>query len=77
MSSLPNFILNEREVKSIVKFPLQSLNNPSLIKTKKIEASSGLFLTVPAYQLDEHIIWGATAMMLKEIGEIVKPLAIK
>jgi 8-oxo-dGTP pyrophosphatase MutT (NUDIX family) len=77
MSSLPNFILNEREVKSIIKFPLQSLNNPSLIKTKKIEASSGLFLTVPAYQLDEHIIWGATAMMLKEIGEIVKPLAIK
>jgi 8-oxo-dGTP pyrophosphatase MutT (NUDIX family) len=73
---LPPLVLNQREVKSIVKFPLQSLNNPTLLKIKKIEASSGLNLSVPAYELGEHVIWGATAMMLKEIGEIIKPLGI-
>ena len=76
VSTLPPVVLNEREVKSVVKFPLHALNNPSLLKIKKIEASSGMYLTVPAFELGDHTIWGATAMMLREIGEIIKPLGI-
>lgn len=76
INQLPELNLNEREVKSIVKFPLHELNNPQLIKVKKIEASSGLFLTVPTFEIGEHTIWGATAMMLREIGELIKPLGV-
>jgi 8-oxo-dGTP pyrophosphatase MutT (NUDIX family) len=77
ISNLPELVINAREVKSIVKFPILDLNNPSLLKIKKIEASSGLFLKVPAFELGEHVIWGATAMMLREIGEIIKPIVTK
>lgn len=77
VSTLPELVINTREVKSIVKFPVLALNNPTLLKIKKIEASSGLFLTVPAFELDEHVIWGATAMMLREIGDIIKPIMNK
>ena len=76
VSNFPNLILNQREVKSIVKFPIHDINNPALVKIKKIEASSGMHLTVPAFEIGEHTIWGATAMMLKEIGEIIKPIGI-
>ena len=76
IDQLPELNINTREVKSLVKFPLHEINNSSLMKIKKIEASSGLFLTVPAFEIDDHTIWGATAMMLREIGEIVKPLGI-
>jgi 8-oxo-dGTP pyrophosphatase MutT (NUDIX family) len=76
VSNFPNLILNQREVKSIVKFPIHDINNPALVKIKKIEASSGMYLTVPAFEIGEHTIWGATAMMLKEIGEIIKPIGI-
>lgn len=68
----PEFIINSREVKNIVKFPLHLINNEAVLKTIKIEASSGVFLTVPAFEIEKHIIWGATAMMLKEIAELIK-----
>lgn len=71
LKMLPDLQINAREVQSIVKFPLQDLNNPAFIKTKKIEASSGLHLTVPAFELGPHVIWGATAMMLREIGDLL------
>lgn len=74
LSELPQLFINEREVKNIVKFPLNQLNNPELIKLLKIEASSGLHLTVPAFEIEGNIIWGATAMMLKEIGDLIKKI---
>jgi 8-oxo-dGTP pyrophosphatase MutT (NUDIX family) len=76
LQQIPDLKINEREVKAIVKFPIHQLNNPTLLKIKKIEASSGLFLTVPAFEIGEHTIWGATAMMLREIGELIKPLDV-
>jgi 8-oxo-dGTP pyrophosphatase MutT (NUDIX family) len=74
--SLQELSINEREVKSIIKLPIQDLNNPALLKIKKIEASSGLFLTVPAFEVGDHVIWGATAMMLREIAELIKTLKV-
>lgn len=73
---LPELVINSREVKSIIKFPIHDLNNPSILKIKKIEASSGFYLTVPAFELGEFTIWGATAMMLREIGDLIKPIGV-
>ncbi|HRG58333.1 MAG TPA: CoA pyrophosphatase [Bacteroidia bacterium] len=72
LNNLPELLLNEREVKNIVKFPLNQINDPTIIKQINIEASSGLHLTVPAFEINGNIIWGATAMMLKEIGDLIK-----
>ena len=35
VSNFPKLILNQREVKSIVKFPIHAINNPALVKIKK------------------------------------------
>jgi 8-oxo-dGTP pyrophosphatase MutT (NUDIX family) len=67
-----SFTINAREVKNIIKFPVQQINNPAIQKIKKIAASSGFTLSVPAFEIDEYTVWGATAMMLKEIGELIK-----
>jgi hypothetical protein len=29
-------------------------------------------IVVPAFQIQEHIVWGATAMMLSELKELLK-----
>jgi 8-oxo-dGTP pyrophosphatase MutT (NUDIX family) len=75
LTASTTFKINEREVKSIVKFPIHFFSQANIIKTKKIEASSGFFLSVPAYELNETIIWGATAMMLSEIGTLLKSIS--
>ena len=76
LKTMPSLNLNTREVKSIIKFPIKELNNPDIIKTANIEASSGLFLDVPAYHIGENKIWGATAMMLREIAFLIKSIAV-
>jgi hypothetical protein len=29
-------------------------------------------IMVPAFKINEHIVWGATAMMLSELKEVLK-----
>jgi hypothetical protein len=29
-------------------------------------------MLVPAFKIEEHIVWGATAMMLSELKELLK-----
>jgi 8-oxo-dGTP pyrophosphatase MutT (NUDIX family) len=72
LKALPKLSINNREVKSLIKLPVDYLNKSDIIISKKIEASSGLHLTVPAYEFEGNIIWGATAMMLSEIAFLIK-----
>jgi len=76
LNELPELKINSREVKSIVKFPIQFLKEAERIKIQRIEASSGLFLTVPVFEIGENVIWGATAMMLSEIASLIKAVEL-
>ena len=69
--SIPNFIAQEREVAEILECPLDHiLGNDKLIDTtvKVMDAR----MKVKAYQLGERIIWGATAMIIKEFSELLE-----
>ena len=66
----PIFIPNENEVAQLVPIPLAHFG--ASMKTEKIE----IFMphiqetkTVPAIRFEEHLIWGATAMMLFELRD--------
>ena len=66
----PVFIPNENEVAQLVHIPLAHFGAD--MKTEKME----IFMphiketkTVPAIRFEEHLIWGATAMMLFEVRD--------
>ncbi len=66
------FELQEEEVAGIVEMPLSILLDDSNLVTKKIDTSYAKFIDVPAFQVNEHLVWGATAMMLSELKDALK-----
>lgn len=70
--STPAFIKQEDEVEDILQVKLLDLLNDNHIITKKVSASYKVDVEVPAFKLNGHVVWGATAMMLSEIKDILK-----
>ncbi|MBK8474050.1 MAG: hypothetical protein IPL33_18795 [Sphingobacteriales bacterium] len=62
----PNFIPDPREVAAILEIPLAELLDPQSLGTARVESGLNLFITVPCFRLQGHVVWGATAMMLSE-----------
>lgn len=63
----PVFTKEDAEVEAILEVPLEEfLADKSVIK-QRIDTSYGTMLDVPAFYLSEHVVWGATAMMLSEV----------
>lgn len=71
-------IPSENEVAAILEVPLSKLFSPSSKKTKEVWSSSDKTkaMQAPIYQFEEHIIWGATAMILSEFEAIFSRLEI-
>jgi len=68
----PQFIPQPTEVKSILEVPLDHLRNPKTIQRKDLKISQQITLKdVPYYNVQNHVVWGATAMMLSEFLEVV------
>lgn len=63
---------NPTEVAQILHFDLNHLFEQKVNTEYKL--SDSVKLPVKAYQYNHHIVWGATAMMLAELEEIVKNL---
>jgi len=68
----PEFIKQEDEVEEILQVRLQDIFNENLIITKTVSTSYKINVEVPAFNLNGHVVWGATAMMLSEIKDILK-----
>ena len=68
--STPDFKPNY-EVQKIVEVDLVNLMNPETCTYKKIQHRTGNDFVVPCYYIQEEIIWGATAMIISELLEIV------
>jgi 8-oxo-dGTP pyrophosphatase MutT (NUDIX family) len=70
----PKFVLQEDEVEGIIEVPLSHLIDDAILISKKLTTSYATDIEVPAYLLNGHVVWGATAMMLSEVREILKQL---
>lgn len=66
------FKIQPDEVASIIELPLATLLDDSIIVSKIIDTSYANAIEVPAFQIDEHLVWGATAMMLSELKDVLK-----
>ena len=67
-----NFVPQPREVEYILEVSLKDLLDNNNLKTGKIDLDSGMELhNVPYFNLNDHVIWGATAMILNEFKNVV------
>lgn len=71
----PQFELDDNEVKYVIEVPLSHLQNPENKKTTTRKLNQHITLQdVPYYDVFEHVVWGATAMMLSEFLEVVETI---
>lgn len=69
----PKFIAQPTEVKSILEVPFSSFQNPENVKLKDLKLTQNILLKrVPYFDIQNHVVWGATAMIMSELLEIVK-----
>ncbi len=66
-SGFKEFIPQQNEVEKVVEIPVSFfLDNKNVNLRTEIKLFDGSVVKVPAYIFNEHIIWGATAIMLSE-----------
>lgn len=66
------FTLQKEEVAGMVEFPLVDFLDDNILKSKTMKTSYAGSIDVPGFQVNEHFIWGATAMILSELKETLK-----
>ena len=67
-----SFELQVDEVAGIVELPLKDFLDDKIVVTNTMKTSYAESIEVPGFQVEEHFIWGATAMMLSELKETLK-----
>ena len=61
-------------MKEIIEIPLLDLLNPQYQKLSDIQIHKDFVLNdVPCFNMKEKIIWGATAMIISEIADLISP----
>lgn len=71
----PFFKLQEDEVEALIEVDLQHFLDENVIMTNRVKASYNIDVEVPTFLLNGHIVWGATAMILSEIKDLLKQLS--
>ena len=66
------FIKQDSEVEDIIEVTLADFLNENNVINTKVPTSYNVKVEVPAFKLNGHIVWGATAMMLSEIKVLLK-----
>ena len=71
----PKFIMNKREVHSILICMLSDIDTQTKKSFKDIRINETLVLkNIPGIKYDKHFIWGATALILHEFNTAMKYL---
>jgi 8-oxo-dGTP pyrophosphatase MutT (NUDIX family) len=68
---VPDFLVNYSEVEELILFPVSDFVTNEIISETQLETVTGT-LNVKYYPFNGEFIWGATAMILSELIEILK-----
>ena len=66
------FLPDVKEVAKIIELPLSVFLNEEIVINTIMTTSYAKNISIPAFKIEEHIVWGATAMMLSELKEVFK-----
>ena len=68
----PQFIKQDEEVEDLIEVLLSDLMDEVAVTKVNVMTSLEKELEVPAFILNGYIVWGATAMMLSELKDLLK-----
>jgi 8-oxo-dGTP pyrophosphatase MutT (NUDIX family) len=71
-SGRPDFIPDRHEVDRILEIPLEELMDELNVLEKDITIFPAVTLKVPCFYIDGNVIWGATAMILSELIDVIR-----
>lgn len=70
----PIYEIDNYEVAEVFSFPVTKLINLKEIPSTRITLNNGLKLQTPYFDINNKIVWGATAAMLNELRHILRTL---
>jgi len=70
----PSFNIDPVEVQKAIPFPLYYLEGEGRLKRMKMRHSSNVVIDTPYFDIDGHVVWGATAMMLSELRSLLSAI---
>jgi 8-oxo-dGTP pyrophosphatase MutT (NUDIX family) len=68
----PLFVPQEDEVEAVIEVPLIEFLSDEAKIIQSLSTSYAKNIEVPAFKLQGHVVWGATAMMLNEVRELLQ-----
>ncbi|RKE92235.1 NUDIX hydrolase [Ichthyenterobacterium magnum] len=68
----PNFVKQDEEVEDLIEVSLSHFLEENNVVSTSVATSYKVKVDVPAFKLNNHIVWGATAMMLSELKDLLK-----
>ncbi len=72
MDHTPALVPQESEVEAVLEIALEDFLSDSCLTRQTLSTSYAKNIEVPAFLLSGHVVWGATAMMLSEMKEVLK-----
>ena len=72
LEKTPNLIAQETEVEKILEVNIEELLDDRSLIQQNLRTSYSENIEVPAFLLSGQVVWGATAMMLSELKELLK-----
>jgi 8-oxo-dGTP pyrophosphatase MutT (NUDIX family) len=66
------FVPSPYEVKRILELPLIDLLDDRIITKVTMSTSYADNISVPVFNVDKYVVWGATAMMMSELKETIR-----
>ncbi len=70
----PSFSPQDDEVEKLIEVNVLDFLDDSKVITKTLTTSYATDIEVPAFKLNGYVVWGATAMMLSEMKDLLKPV---
>lgn len=70
----PMFVKQDDEVEDLIEVTVADFMDDSAMNTATVMTSLEKEVSVPAFILNGHVVWGATAMMLIEIKDLLKAM---
>lgn len=74
VQNTPNFVKEENEVETLIEVDLKYFLEEERVITNTVTTSYSVDVEVPAFNLNDYVVWGATAMILSEIKDLLKQM---
>lgn len=66
------FKIDPNEVSGTIEFPIEIFINDQILASQTMTTSYMESAEVPGFLIENNFVWGATAMMLNELKEVIK-----